>query len=166
MMLRPDFSQRPAGAVFSPCGDFRPLLWRCWNQTLPTLGFCCLNPSTAGAEREDQSSRKFRGFAERLGFGGYLTSNMYDFIATDPKDLKAAGFPRSDKADFAIELTARLTHTFVCAWGAHARGLSRPAEVLRIVRAAGATPKALAFTADGIPRHPLMLPYTCTLLPF
>jgi hypothetical protein len=160
-MIRPDFSQRPAGAVFSPCGDFRPLLWRCWNQTLPTLGFCCLNPSKAGAEREDQSSRKFRGFAERLGFGSYITCNLYDYIATDPKFLKKVGYRTSEANDAAIRLVAKLAATFICAWGAEARGLARPAAVLQLLHEEGTKPMALALTADGIPRHPLYLPYTC-----
>jgi hypothetical protein len=164
-MIRPDFRE-PAGAVFSPCGRFRHLLWRCWDASLPTLGLCCLNPSKAAADREDQSSRKFRGFAERLGCGSYITSNLYDWIATDPKDLKAAGYPVSDQNDSAIGIVAHLAQVFVCAWGAEARGLSRPAEVMKLVRGAGARPMALALTADGIPRHPLMLPYSCTPQPF
>jgi hypothetical protein len=164
-VIRPDFSAQPNGALFSACGQYRPLLWRCWDRSLPTLGFCCLNPSMAGADREDQSSRKFSGFATQLGFGSYITSNLYDFIATDPKFLKKQGYPTSEANDAAIRLVARLSAQVICAWGAEARGLARPAAVLQLLRAEGATPMALKLTDDGIPRHPLYLPYSCTPVP-
>lgn len=165
MSLTVNFRE-PSGAVFSPCGRFRHLLWRCWDAALPTMGYCCLNPSTAGKDVEDQSSLKFRGFAERNGCGSYITSNLYDFKATDPKDLKAAGYPLSEQADHAIRVAAQLSRIFVVAWGANARGLSRPIEVLALLRSLGVKPFALALTADGIPRHPLMLPYSSELQPF
>jgi hypothetical protein len=164
-VIRPDFAKQPNGAHFSDCGQFRHLLWRCWDPSLPTLGYCCLNPSMAGADREDQSSRKFRGFASLLGYGSYITCNLYDFIATDPKFLKKLGYPTSEANGAAIKLVAKLSAQVICAWGAEARGLARPAAVLKLLRVEGVTPMALKLTDDGIPRHPLYLPYSCTPVP-
>ena len=52
----------------------------------------------------------------------------------------------------------------ICAWGALGRGLSRPTEVLHMIRNAGFKPMALGFTADGLPRHPLRLGYDTPLV--
>jgi hypothetical protein len=154
-----DFSAQ-AGAVCSPCGDFRLALWRCWDSSLPLLGFGCLNPSTAGPELEDSTSRKFRGFAERLGFGGYATWNLYAFRATDPKDLKAAGYPVGDENDEYIEAISRAVAMTICGWGSNAARLTRPANVLSLLRRLGVRPYALRINSDGTPAHPLYLPYT------
>jgi hypothetical protein len=160
-------------AVFSDCGRFRHILRAYWDSSRPTLGWCCLNPSQAGRLGPDgfaigdPSARKMVGFSDRLGFGSLVLANLYDFAATDPDDLKGAGYPRSPNADFWIRKMAQeAAGQVVCAWGTNARKLSRPAEVLALLRAAGACPQALRVTPDGIPWHPLMLPYSCTLQPF
>jgi hypothetical protein len=55
----------------------------------------------------------------------------------------------------------------LCAWGAEARHYPRRVQAVEaILRGAGAQLYALAFTSDGIPRHPLMLPYSCRLMPY
>lgn len=160
-------------AVFSDCGRFRHILRACWDSSRPTLGWCGLNPSDAGRLGPDgfaigdPSARKMAGFSDRLGFGSLVLANLYPFIATLPSDLKAAGYPRSADADDWIRTMAReACGQVVCAWGTNARKLSRPAEVLDLLRAAGARTHALRVTDDGIPWHPLMLPYSCTLQPF
>jgi hypothetical protein len=151
-------------AVFSDCGRFRHILRRSWDVSRPSVGYICLNPSIAGSDIDDPSVMRMVGFADRLGFGGFSLANLYDFIATDPKDLKRGGFQRSPEADEWIRRVVQETTEVICAWGAHARGLSRPDEVMALLRGLGVRPKALALTADGIPRHPLMLPYSCELI--
>ena len=148
-----------SGALFSACGCFRWLLWRCWDSSLPTLGLCGLNPSTAGADSEDPSSRRFRGFASRLGFGSYITGNLYGWVATDPSDLKAAGYPVGDENDLHLEAIARGAAVFVCCWGRQACGLARPQEVRMLLCRLSVMPMALAINADGTPQHPLRLAY-------
>jgi hypothetical protein len=55
----------------------------------------------------------------------------------------------------------------VCvAWGANVAGLSRPDEVLKLLREMGASIRCLRITRRGYPQHPLMLPSDCTLQPF
>ena len=157
---------QPSGALFSDCRRFRYLLWRRWDASLPLLGWLALNPSAADASDEDQSSRKFRGFAERLGFGGYITANLYAWIDTYPEDLRAAGYLVGDENDAHTETMVRTCDAVICAWGSNARGLARPAEAVSIIRRAGRTPLALKVNRDGTPAHPLMLPYSCKLQPF
>jgi hypothetical protein len=153
------------GAIISACGKFRYWLTREWDEERDRLLFIMLNPSTADAEEDDPTIRKCVGFAQRLGYGRLLVVNLYAYRATDPKALKIAGYPVGPENDTHIKIALNAANGVVCAWGVNARGLSRPAEVLSIIREHQATPMALRLTDDGIPWHPLMLPYTCTPVP-
>jgi hypothetical protein len=153
-------------AVFSACGKFRHSLTIVWDDALPILPWCLFNPSIAGQVgdggkvKSDPTARKGRGFSQRRGFGGMVFVNPYDYIATKPKELRAAGYPVSrDNDRHILEACAMGDGRVVVAWGALGRGLSRPREVLAMIRKAGFQPMALGFTADGLPRHPLMLAY-------
>lgn len=152
-----------AGALISDCGLFRYELWRIWDEGLPLLVFIMLNPSKADASINDPTIVKCMEFARRLGFGGILVLNLFAFRATDPKDLKRAGFPVGDLNDQRIEAAARqhggTGARFVAAWGAHARKLGRPAEVAALLKRLGVSTFALELTPDRVPRHPLMLSY-------
>lgn len=155
------------GAVISNCGAFRYRLWRYWDQPKGALVFIMLNPSTADADDDDPTIRKCMGFARHLGFGGIEIVNLFAYRATKPKELKAAGYlvgPENDRHILAVvEAHASLRDNVICAWGANARGLSRPGAVMSMLSSQGVRPRALHFTDDGIPAHPLMLPYACGL---
>lgn len=152
--------QRDRGALLSPCKRFRYILWRRWGEGGLPLVFVMLNPSTADAESDDPTVRKCVGFARLLGFGAIEVVNLFAYRAADPAELRRAGYPRSKHEDSYIERACGPAgRPVVCAWGAHARGLTRPQEVIRIARERGARAMVLARTADGVPRHPLMLPY-------
>ena len=151
------------GAIISACGQYRYRLWRVWDAGLPVLVFVMLNPSTADANCDDPTVRKCMGFAKRLGYGGIVIVNLFAYRATHPKDLKGAGWPIGPENDEHIaRVAAAPGSTVVCAWGANARGMSRQGEVLQILRLwSAAPPIALRLTTDGVPWHPLMLPYDC-----
>ena len=149
-------------ALLSPCSKYRYRLGRRWGDG-PPLVFVMLNPSTADAEQDDATIRKCIGFAERLGFVGIEVVNLYAFRATDPRELRAAGYPVGPENDDHLEEVCRPAQTVVCAWGSNAKGLQRPVDVLRTLKAWNVAPMALQVNAGGIPAHPLMLPYSCTL---
>lgn len=150
-------------AVISPRETFRYILGRSWDIGLPSLTFVMLNPSIADAAQDDPTIRKCIGFAARLGYGGIEVTNLFAFRATDPALLRRGGYQVGPENDYWIRRAIHGGQPVVCAWGAHARGLSRQADVLGIIRRDSARPMSLALTEDGIPRHPLMLPYSCTL---
>ncbi len=158
-------------AIFSDCGKFRYLLWEVWDESKPILPYCLFNPSRAGAQEgskivTDQTWRKGVGFSTRLGYGGQVFCNPYAFVATDPKELKAAGYPvGTDNDRYILEACSMGNGIVVCAWGALGRKLSRPREVLSLILTAGFKPMAFGFTSDGLPRHPLMLSYDTPLVP-
>lgn len=157
-------------AVISECGKFRYRLSRHWAPGR-VLTFVMLNPSTADAAQDDPTIRKCAGFATRLGYAGIEVVNLFAYRATKPRDLYLADplltsaiGPRNDAT--LRQIARQAAHQGIpiaCAWGAHARDLRRVEDVVRDLRAEGAQLAALALTADGIPRHPLMLPYSSKL---
>lgn len=146
-------------AVFSPDGVFRYRLTRRWNDALPRLAMVLLNPSRAGRELDDPTTRRGIGFARRLGFGGLELVNLFAYVATDPADLRSGGWQVGPENDRHIEEVCRSAGLVVCGWGNHAAGLARTAEVLRLMRAWGVVPYALKLTSGGHPAHPSRLAY-------
>ena len=128
--------------------------------------FILLNPSTADETREDPTVRRCIGFAQNLGYGALEVVNLYAYVATDPVDLRRAGYPVGRYNDRHIEAAARECERAVLAWGAHAARLSRPAEVLGLLRKLEVEPHCLRLTASGHPEHPLRLPLGCGVMRF
>lgn len=152
-------------AAISECGLFRYWLLRHWGPG-PLLLFVMLNPSTADALVDDATIRRCAAFAAAHGYGGFYVVNLYAYRATRPADLKRAGYPVGPENDVHFQRVMALCTNVCVAWGANAAGLSRPAEALRHIRAAGHQPLCLAKTGGGHPQHPLYLPSTCTLQPY
>lgn len=138
-----------------------------WNDLLPSLLFVMLNPSTADALTDDNTIRKITAFAKTMGYGSLSVVNLWDFRATNPKDLIAAGYPRSIYCDDIIRREAGRHPLAICAWGAHARARpDRVAEVVELLEAQNCKPMALRLLSDGTPEHPLYLPATCRPVEF
>jgi len=158
------------GAIISPCGQFRYALWRRWAEGGPTLLFVMLNPSTADADVDDATIRRCIRFGERNGFAGIEVVNLFAYRATDPKDLRRAGWPVGPDNDDWIVTSAEQalgSGGAVCvAWGAGSAELERPQIVLPMLRAVGAEPMCLGITRSGYPRHPLYVAGNTPLAPF
>lgn len=154
-----------SGALFSPCGRWRRLLWRIWNDTQPLFAFCGMNPSKAGASwaESDNTVDRMIERARRGGFGGLLVANAFSFIETDSTKLDAAVLLGTDivgpENDDAIVYAAKAAPVFVCGWGRPGRLLNRHDAVLDLLRKANIVPHAFKLNADGTPQHPLYLPY-------
>lgn len=152
-------------AVFSPDQRFRYRLTRRWG-TGPALPVVLMNPSKAGSEIDDPTVRRLIGFARRLGFNAIDLGNCYAFVATYPEDLRKAGYPVGPDNDAQLEQICRWQPRVLCGWGSIAKGLNRPAEVLRMLKAWRCQPVALQINAGGIPAHPARLAYSRELLEF
>lgn len=152
------------GAVISGCGLYRYRLWRRWDDSLPVLPFIMLNPSTADGEEDDHTIRKCVGFAERMNCGGIEIVNLFAFRATKPLDLKLAGWSVGPSNDAHICTVLRAYGPRVlCAWGVNiqcAAGWARVAAVRQLLEEHGGHPVALRLTGNGVPWHPLTLPYS------
>jgi hypothetical protein len=152
-------------ATISDCGTYRYRLWRKWGEGSPLL-FVMLNPSTADAQVDDATIRRCLRFADAHDFGELEVVNLYAYRATDPADLKRAGYPVGPDNDEHITAAVRDCAAVCVAWGANVHGLARPSEVLRLLRSLGAQPQCLAVTRGGYPQHPLFLNGACKLQPF
>ena len=137
-----------AGAIISPCGNYRYRLWREWrlgnskqwdmwteddgspcvDGAGEQLGkplscvFVMLNPSTADGEQDDPTIRRCVGFAKTFGFDRMEVVNLFAWRATSPADMMSVG-PERDPCGLANQDTFRNVLNdagmVVCAWGAH-----------------------------------------------
>ncbi len=154
-------------ATISDCGKFRYRLWRKWGCGSPLL-FIMLNPSTADADVDDPTIRRCLRFAMDQDFGALEVVNLFAYRATDPKELRRAGYPIGPENDQHIADAVRDSAAVCLAWGSNAAGLERPQIVLQQLRAMGVSRRlmCLRLTRGGYPQHPLMLPSSCRLMPF
>ncbi len=146
-----------AGAAFSQCERYRYLLWRIWNPDLPFWSFGMLNPSTADHLRLDPTVSRCCSRAQKGGAGGLIVWNLFAWRATDPVAMKRVADPVGAANDKAIKLAVAAADINIAAWGAHGVHRDRDRQVRKMLSAQGVALNALAFTADGQPRHPLYL---------
>lgn len=152
------------GAEFSPCGRYRYRLWRRWAPG-PLFVWVLANPSVAGVETDDPTSRKVKGFTQRWGGGAFEIVNLRAWVATFPVDLVDA-FRRGEDTigpdnPAAIRRAVARADKVVVAWGSCGRldGLD-----LTVTLAGhplhGVELYALGLNADGTPKHPARPGYT------
>jgi hypothetical protein len=158
-------------ARLSEDGKYRTLLERIWDRSRPAMVVFGLNPSTADADKDDQTIRRSRTLAKRFGRGSLAMLNLYAWRSTDPAaldelNLKAAVGPETD--DVIQEVLQRAQVLVVCAWGSLSkpRDKARAAAVLEMIRARGHEPMCFGFTKDRSPRHPSRLPNDVDLVDY
>ncbi len=157
-------------AQLSEDGKYRFLLRRSWGTPGgPHITFVMLNPSTANADVDDPTIRKCCGFASRQGVEAIEVVNLFALRSTDP-DALLAPMPMMDLVgdgnDLAIMTSARRAKTVILAWGAHraTQKMARALFVYGALACAGLDIQCLGKTAEGHPRHPLMLAYSTPLI--
>jgi hypothetical protein len=154
-------------ATFSRDRQYRYLLCRMWEPLAPILVVGMLNPSKAGGLKpdgkpdNDPTVTRCLGFARRDRYGGLLIWNAHAFIATDPRELKAAEDPQGPRNRDAIgaALGAPTLARAVIAWGRPATAAIKRSLRSAYVNAAWRR-RLYRFgdpTKDGWPRHPLYL---------
>jgi len=120
-----------------------------------------LNPSIAGAVKNDPTVTRVIGFTRDMGKAIALVVNVSDYIATQSTDLVDVGAPVSTLWAPFIMAAVKRADIVICGWGANGRKL--PARVdafLHVVRTHFAGPlHCLRITEKTRqPEHPLMLP--------
>ena len=160
-MAEPFALTPPAGALrswasFSECGRYRYELGREWNSEKACVCWILLNPSTADALVDDQTTKKIRRFSESWGYGSFVLGNAYAWRATDPRalprDRSMAVGPENDERIVGL---ASLSMMVVLGWGNNITP-ARAREVLELLRGYR-TPSALRVSKFGTPAHPLYL---------
>lgn len=154
-----------ASAVISECGKYRYSLTRVWDENKPRVLFIMLNPSTADAEKDDQTIRRCVRFAEGWGYGGIYVVNLFSLRATNPKDLLKAPFVVGVENEKWFNRMSALAHLVVCAWGNSAivdklqKRLDHSWKPLSWIDKSKPL-HYLELSKDGTPKHPLYLPKT------
>ena len=156
------FTLLKSDAIFSPDRLHRYGLWRIWDDTLPTVLFIGLNPSTADEFKNDPTIRRCIGYAKDWGYGGYIMGNIFGFRATDPKVMKSAKDPigaENNKWLLRLHEEADLT---IGAWGNYGKFMNRGKDVAAMIP----NLKCLKITGQGYPSHPLYLKRILKPIPF
>lgn len=150
-------------AEISDCEQYRWWLRRSWDGSGRVVCFVMLNPSTADAMVDDPTIRRCISFARSWGYSVLSVRNLFAFRATDPKDLKKAGYPTGGERGDGELAVAKTAHTVVCAWGTKAPSW-RVNQALQIL--SGRELFCLGKTKAGDPRHPLYVPADQELVQF
>lgn len=144
------------GALFSRGRLHRYRLWRTLGRGTRRVAFIGLNPSVADEERNDPTVSRCIEFARQWGFSRFEMLNAFAFVATDPKEMLAAGDPVGPENDKWLQRIVSLADLVVAAWGAHGTHLGRDEQLRELL--SGVQLHHLGLTKHGHPRHPLRLP--------
>jgi len=162
--LREDTGSRDA--VISPCGKFRYYLeerFPGFPWSGPGVCFVMLNPSTADASKDDPTIRKCRGFAKKWFYSWFRVVNLFAYRATDPRDLKEAGYPIGPENDkwvaHGVTTDMGWSPCVVIAWGNKGQESGMDQWMLQYLRLLEVQVRCLGVTSRDAPCHPLMLPY-------
>lgn len=156
------------GAVISGCGTWRYRLEREVQPEGCVFAWFGINPSTATATEEDATTRRWFGFARRLGARRYIAGNLFAYRTPYVDRLEHAADPVGPDADEHLDRIIHEADVLIPCWGPRTKVPSRLRHRIDTVAArllaSGKPVRALAITADGSPGHPLMLSYDRPLL--
>lgn len=145
-------------AIFSKCGNYRKSLTRRWDTLLPTVNFIMLNPSTADASKDDPTIRRCIGFAKSWGYGAIIVTNLFDYRATNSKELTVVKEPCSKSNVLTCMRWASNVDLVVCAWGSKGQYLQKNREMEKALRERHIEVHYIVFNpVTGYPAHPLYL---------
>ena len=171
---KPPSSCWSADACFSSCGRYRWLLHRALVEPLPTedprtLIFVGLNPSRAGAHRDDPTLRRLIAFGTRWRYHRLVVVNLFARISPSPGALQRCSDPVGDRTDAVLQhwmedWADHPSWDLWLGWGTRGALFQRDQAMLAKLepalqsRRAGAWPLTLGSTRSGQPRHPLYVP--------
>jgi len=155
-------------AIISQCGNYRYRLERQIAESGIVIAFFGVNPSTADAEAEDQTTMKWRGFAKVHGARKYIAGNPFAYRTTDVRQLSWVTDPIGpDNLRHTAKIIEDADLLIPC-WGSHLKLPPKLRPHLNslefVIRASGKPVKIFGLTKSGDPMHPLMLGYSTPLV--
>lgn len=155
-------------AIISDCGRYRYRLERELSSDGIVMAFFGVNPSTASAEIEDQTTMKWRGFAIRNGGRKYIAGNPFAFRATNVDELSRASDPVGAENQSHLIDIMRDADVLVPCWGSRWKLPSQLRSQLdllaQMLRLSGKPIRIFGLTKSRDPKHPLMLGYDTPLV--
>ena len=152
----------PQGAIFSDDMRYRYILWRVWNPSRPVMGQTSLNPSKADAIISDPTVTRGVVRANRNGFGGFIMTNLFGLVSTDPKALLNNDNAVGEFTDYYIKEMVKLSDRQLCGWGSFKPVPLRAPDVLLMLK----EPYCLGVNGDGQPKHPLYIGYNVPMIKY
>lgn len=163
-----DLFARSSSAVLSECGQFRYRLERTLGDAGPVYAFFGVNPSTADADIDDATVRKWRGFVSRWGGSRFIVGNVFAFRATDVRALASAPDPIGRLNNDHIAQIIADADILVPCWGNRSKVPPQLRSsfrwLLQVLHASGKPVKTFGLSQGGDPMHPLMLGYATPLV--
>lgn len=155
-------------ASFDRTSRYRYTLGRHWNDALPRLAMCLLNPSTADHRQDDPTIRRCINFACDWGFGSLEIINIFAYRSTDPANLYQLTDPIGPRNNAAISRAIARANAIVLAWGTHGQHLNRGKYIEQHITTQAnhhnIPVSIFARTKRGQPKHPLYLAASSKLI--
>lgn len=160
-------------AIISECGLYRYRLER--ELSMPfagskTFAYFGINPSTADAELDDATVRKWKGFTRRNDGHRFIVGNVFAYRSTDPKALYHVADPVGPENLRHLKQIIADADVLVPCWGSSSKVFKsmrgRMKALLYILAASGKPVLCFGRTKTGDPQHPLMLGYDTPLTPW
>lgn len=157
-------------AIISDCGLYRYRLERDVQMDGPVYAYFGVNPSTADANVNDATVRKWIGFTKVFGGRRFIVGNVFAYRATDVKALGAVEDPFGDDIGDHITDIINDADILVPCWGNISKvppKLQFAFDVLMDALVSSGKPVMhFGKTVSGDPKHPLMLGYDTKLTPW
>lgn len=162
MSAQIEFPQMAAGSLVESCVGahfsedrlYRHQLWRTWDYRVKPLNVIGLNPSTADERVDDPTIRRCIGYAKHWGRGGLIMTNLFDYRATEPRDLKMYPYPVSNDNSKWIMDAAEKSSMILCAWGKDGKYLNQDERIIALLWPQFEL-RCLGLNKDQTPKHPL-----------
>lgn len=157
-------------AVISSCQQYRYRLDRRIQDAGPVYAFFGINPSTADANLDDHTVRKWIGFCKRWGASRFIVGNVFAYRATDVRQLARVADPYGPEMTHHLAEIIREADVLVPCWGAISKAPKALhgsfTDMATQLQASGKPVKCFGRTKHGDTLHPLMLAYSTPLVPF
>jgi hypothetical protein len=157
----PPPAQPPMQMTAVIIGDCRYELRRIWDESLPLLVVCMLNPSTADHEKNDPTILTLIHFAKLWGFGGLYVVNLHGLRTPSPAEMMRSGpqlaIGDSNKGFLidAIGYAKQHGRSILAAWGNHGGCFGMDEWFVRECGHRGVDLVCLGTTDSGQPKHPM-----------
>lgn len=155
-------------AVISACEHYRYRLDRVVSIFAgPVYAYFGVNGSTATADTDDHTVRKWIGFTKCLGGSRFIVGNRFGFRATDVNELAHQADPFGPDNDLFLNEIIAEADILVPCWGSRDKVPPRLRpyfdELMERLLATRKPVKHFGLTKSGDPKHPLTLGYDTPL---